>query len=58
MQLCVAFLEKKVALVREELSVLGNLSLVTLGDENGDNLRVIWRISAFLPNGTAVSADN
>lgn len=49
---------KKVALVRAELSVLGKLSLVTLGDENGDNLRVIWRMSAFLPNGTAVSADN
>lgn len=25
----------------------------TPGDENGDNLRVIWRISAFLPNGPA-----
>lgn len=58
MQLCVTFLGKKVALVRAELSVLGKLSLVTLGDENGDNLRVIQRISAFLPNGTAVSADN
>lgn len=54
------FLEKKrqVVLVGEGLSVLGKLSPAPLWDANMDNLRVIWRISDFLPSGTAVNADN
>lgn len=60
-QLGVMFLEKKkrqVVLVGERLSVLGKLSPAPLWDANMDNLRVIWRISDFLPSGTAVNADN
>lgn len=59
-QLGVMFLEKKrqVVLVGEGLSVLGKLSPAPLWDANMDNLRVIWRISDFLPSGTAVNADN
>lgn len=57
--LCVTFLEKRqIVLVGEGLCVPGKLSPVALRDANMDNLRVIWRISDFLPNGTAVSADN
>lgn len=55
MQLCLMFLEKK---RWEGLSVPGKLSPVALWDADMGNLRVMWRISDLLPNGTAVSADN
>lgn len=50
--------KRQVVLVGERLSVLGKLSPAPLWDANMDNLRVIWRISDFLPSGTAVNADN